>query len=111
MARAALRDMLLRKDTANIETTRRLSESWVQQGKEEGYTRSIIFVVRVYQSFMATRTASVGTRINFNNHIGTIKYAGPVNNTTGIWLGVEWDDPARGKHNGSKDGKQYFTCQ
>ena len=27
MARAALRDMLLRKDAANIETTRRLSES------------------------------------------------------------------------------------
>ena len=60
--------------------------------------------------FMTT-ASSVGTRVNFNNHIGTIKYAGPVNNTTGIWLGVEWDDPARGKHNGSKDGKQYFTCQ
>ncbi|KAJ3515736.1 hypothetical protein NLJ89_g1578 [Agrocybe chaxingu] len=29
----------------------------------------------------------------------------------GIWLGVEWDDPARGKHSGSKDGKQYFTCR
>ena len=37
MARAALRDMLLRKDTANIETTRRLSESEYgnRQGKEE----------------------------------------------------------------------------
>ena len=58
-----------------------------------------------------TATAAVGTRVNLNNHIGTIKYVGPVNNTTGIWLGVEWDDPARGKHDGSKDGKQYFTCQ
>ncbi|KAF8798138.1 RNI-like protein [Phlegmacium glaucopus] len=55
--------------------------------------------------------ASVGARINLHNHLGTIKYAGPVNNTTGIWLGVEWDDPERGKHDGSKDGKQYFTCQ
>ena len=55
--------------------------------------------------------ASVGARINLNNYIGTIKYVGPVNNTTGIWLGVDWDDPERGKHDGSKDGKQYFTCQ
>ena len=61
--------------------------------------------------FRVMATASVGTRVNFNNHIGTIKYAGPVNNTTGIWLGIEWDDPTRGKHNGSKDGKQYFTCE
>ncbi|KAH7107600.1 RNI-like protein, partial [Auriculariales sp. MPI-PUGE-AT-0066] len=26
------------------------------------------------------------------------------------WLGVEWDDPQRGKHDGTKDGIQYFTC-
>lgn len=29
---------------------------------------------------------------------------------TGIWLGVEWDDPARGKHSGVHEGVQYFSC-
>jgi dynactin complex subunit len=53
----------------------------------------------------------VGTRINHSGHLGTIKYIGPVDNTRGLWLGVEWDNPDRGKHDGSKDGKQYFTCQ
>ena len=27
-----------------------------------------------------------------------------------MWLGVEWDEPERGKHNGEHEGKQYFTC-
>lgn len=29
----------------------------------------------------------------------------------GLWLGVEWDQPDRGKHNGSHSGVQYFTCK
>ena len=29
---------------------------------------------------------------------------------TGVWLGVEWDMPSRGKHNGTHDGVKYFTC-
>uniref|UniRef100_A0A8C5NDA1 Tubulin-specific chaperone E n=1 Tax=Gouania willdenowi TaxID=441366 RepID=A0A8C5NDA1_GOUWI len=28
-----------------------------------------------------------------------------------LWLGVEWDNPDRGKHNGSHEGVQYFTCR
>uniref|UniRef100_A0A8D0KW61 Tubulin-specific chaperone E n=1 Tax=Strix occidentalis caurina TaxID=311401 RepID=A0A8D0KW61_STROC len=27
-----------------------------------------------------------------------------------IWLGVEWDDPQRGKHDGTYEGTQYFKC-
>ena len=29
---------------------------------------------------------------------------------TGLWLGVEWDEPTRGKHNGDHEGMNYFTC-
>lgn len=54
---------------------------------------------------------TVGTRVSIAEYICTIKYVGNVDNTQGIWLGVEWDDPARGKHNGTKDGKQYFECR
>lgn len=53
---------------------------------------------------------SVGVRISHSGHLGTIRYVGPVDNTHGLWLGVEWDSPDRGKHDGSKDGKQYFAC-
>lgn len=54
---------------------------------------------------------AVGTRISLTGYRGTVRFAGPVNNTKGVWLGVEWDDPDRGKHNGVKDGKQYFECR
>jgi tubulin-specific chaperone E len=54
---------------------------------------------------------SPGTRLRVSGNLGTVKFAGSVENTTGIWLGVEWDDPQRGKHDGVKDGKRYFTCR
>ncbi|KAJ1988459.1 hypothetical protein GGI25_005280 [Coemansia spiralis] len=39
---------------------------------------------------------------------GIVRYVGPVDGTKGEWLGVEWESLKRGKHRGSKDGKQYF---
>ncbi|KAI0822831.1 hypothetical protein BC628DRAFT_1387870 [Trametes gibbosa] len=59
---------------------------------------------------MAVSLPSIGTRISHSGHLGTVRFVGPVEGTQGIWLGVEWDDPKRGKHSGVKDGKQYFTC-
>ncbi|KAJ6618857.1 hypothetical protein B0H10DRAFT_2217348 [Mycena sp. CBHHK59/15] len=52
-----------------------------------------------------------GTRLALAGHLGTVRFVGNVDNTTGVWLGVEWDDPKRGKHDGVKDGKRYFTCR
>jgi hypothetical protein len=46
----------------------------------------------------------LGSRLSLNKFRGSVKYVGPVDNTSGVWLGVEWDDPGRGKH----DGKGYF---
>ena len=54
---------------------------------------------------------TIGTRVSVAGSLGTVKFAGNVGNTKGVWLGVEWDDPYRGKHNGTKDGKQYFECR
>ncbi|KAG5636409.1 hypothetical protein H0H81_008149 [Sphagnurus paluster] len=53
----------------------------------------------------------LGSRIRLAGHLGTISYIGNVDNTSGTWLGIEWDDPLRGKHDGCKDGKRYFTCR
>lgn len=51
----------------------------------------------------------------------TLRYIGPVTTQTTntqteaerdrIWLGVEWDDPARGKHSGTHLGTTYFTSR
>lgn len=43
--------------------------------------------------------------------LGTILYHGPVPPTKGNWYGVEWDEPARGKHSGvyEKTGVRYFV--
>ena len=42
---------------------------------------------------------------------GTIKYIGQVDDTKGSWIGVDWDDPKRGKHDGSHNGTKYFKTQ
>lgn len=52
----------------------------------------------------------VGQRISFDGALCTVRYLGPVAGTAGSWLGVEWDDPARGKHDGSHKDVRYFTC-
>ncbi|KAG2220549.1 hypothetical protein INT45_004155 [Circinella minor] len=54
-------------------------------------------------------TLTVGDRIQVNLDFATIRFIGSVDGSKGEWLGVEWDDPARGKHDGSHNGKRYFT--
>jgi len=53
---------------------------------------------------------SLGTRFIHSGYTGTILYVGEVDGAVGVWLGVEWDDSSRGKHDGIKDGKRYFSC-
>jgi len=53
----------------------------------------------------------VGERLSYDGNICTVRYAGAVDGTTGQWLGVEWDNGARGKHDGRHKGKRYFTCE
>ncbi|KAH8598971.1 hypothetical protein B0O99DRAFT_650195 [Bisporella sp. PMI_857] len=56
-------------------------------------------------------TYHVGQRVSFKSALCTIQYIGPVEGTDREWLGVEWDDPKRGKHNGENNGRKYFTCK
>ncbi|KAL4881993.1 hypothetical protein BJY04DRAFT_187811 [Aspergillus karnatakaensis] len=49
-------------------------------------------------------------RRSYDGHLCTIRYVGSVEGTSGEWLGVEWDDPTRGKHSGEHKGMRYFTC-
>ena len=46
----------------------------------------------------------IGQRIEVDKFRGTIRYVGPVatsKKATTTWLGIEWDDPNRGKNDGS----------
>jgi hypothetical protein len=52
----------------------------------------------------------IGQRVSFESNICTIRYIGPVEGTNQEWLGVEWDEPSRGKHDGSHKDKRYFQC-
>ncbi|KKK16211.1 hypothetical protein AOCH_003715 [Aspergillus ochraceoroseus] len=51
----------------------------------------------------------VNQRRSYNGDLCTIRYVGKVDGTAGEWLGVEWDDPTRGKHSGKHQGVNYFT--
>ncbi|PWN89833.1 hypothetical protein FA10DRAFT_266381 [Acaromyces ingoldii] len=54
---------------------------------------------------------AVGQRFSQGSSRGTVRYVGPVPPTAGVWLGVEWDDASRGKHDGVHGGTRYFTCR
>ncbi|PMD14574.1 RNI-like protein [Hyaloscypha hepaticicola] len=55
-------------------------------------------------------TYYIGQRVSFESNLCTIRYIGAVEGTDKVWLGVEWDEPSRGKHDGSHKGKRYFKC-
>lgn len=53
---------------------------------------------------------AVGCRVRIVKDFATVRYVGPVAKQEGVWVGVEWDDPSRGKHDGSTGGVKYFEC-
>ncbi|KEP65424.1 UNVERIFIED_CONTAM: CAP-Gly domain-containing protein [Hammondia hammondi] len=78
-------------------------------------------------------TYTPGDRVaDLDGHLGTVRYIGPVEGYSRriaaaseyetsssspsccedaeLWIGVEWDDAGRGKHDGSLNGKVYFSC-
>jgi hypothetical protein len=53
----------------------------------------------------------VGSRIESDGNKATVRFIGEVPPTKGAWFGVEWDDPQRGKHDGSHEGCRYFETK
>lgn len=53
---------------------------------------------------------SLGQRLSLKGHNCIIRYFGSVGDKAGSWLGLEWDDASRGKHNGTYNGVAYFAC-
>jgi tubulin-specific chaperone E len=53
----------------------------------------------------------VGKRVQIGKEKASIRYCGELIGHSGQWVGLEWDNPDRGKHNGVTGGHQYFTCK
>ncbi|KAF6776674.1 hypothetical protein AHF37_03303 [Paragonimus kellicotti] len=53
----------------------------------------------------------VGDRVVHEEHFGTIYYVGELPNSADVWLGINWDNPNRGRHNGTYKGHQYFRAE
>ncbi|XP_049500928.1 tubulin-specific chaperone E isoform X2 [Panthera uncia] len=53
----------------------------------------------------------IGRRVEVNGEHATVCFSGVVPPVAGLWLGVEWDNPTRGKHDGSHEGIVYFKCR
>ena len=52
----------------------------------------------------------VGDRVKVDGiKAGTVRHFGPTRFATGVWVGIELDEP-EGKNDGSVDGVQYFAC-
>lgn len=54
---------------------------------------------------------SLGQRVEYQGYHGTVRFVGELENQPGSWVGVEWDDPSRGKHDGSHNGVSYFQTR
>jgi tubulin-specific chaperone E len=52
----------------------------------------------------------VGQRLSYDGALSTVRYHGALPGTKGVWLGVEWDEAGRGKHDGTYQGRKYFHC-
>ena len=72
------------------------------------------------ESSSSTGDYSIGDRVAASDGSeATVRYIGPIaiaKSDSEIWIGVEWDSPGRGKHDGSctdKSGSfyRYFTCE
>lgn len=53
----------------------------------------------------------VGARFSRGAERGTVRYVGRLPSTDGTWLGVEWDDASKGKHDGVHNGVPLFECR
>lgn len=60
---------------------------------------------------MGSSSLEVGSRIYCEGEYGIVLYIGPIVGIDGMWLGIEWDNPSRGKHSGCYNDVTYFNTR
>ncbi|EFA77780.1 tubulin binding cofactor E [Heterostelium album PN500] len=64
-----------------------------------------------YLNYRRMDQIKVGDRIlSDDGYHGTVMYIGDVDGFQGMWYGLCWDDPTRGKHRGTIKDRTYFQC-
>ncbi|CAH8454806.1 unnamed protein product [Schistosoma turkestanicum] len=53
----------------------------------------------------------IGRRVVHDKNFGTICYVGHLPKSSGLWLGIDWDDQSRGRHDGTYNGVRYFQAK
>jgi tubulin-specific chaperone E len=53
----------------------------------------------------------IDSRVCVDGNLAFVRYFGAVDGQEGRWVGLEWDEEARGKHDGTHAGRQYFQCR
>jgi len=65
-------------------------------------------------SNLQSHNVQLGVKVKYSakygDKMGTVMYVGEVEFRTGIWVGVEWDEPL-GLHDGIVEGKRYYNCK
>jgi hypothetical protein len=56
-------------------------------------------------------TPQPGDRVLVLGDKATVRYVGSVAGQEGMWIGLEWDNASRGKHDGSTGGTRYFQTR
>ena len=54
---------------------------------------------------------AVSERVSVKGELATIRWVGSLEGRAGDWIGLEWDNPTRGKHSGEVDGIKYFAVK
>ena len=67
--------------------------------------------------YLSHQEELIGRKVLFNNSAGVVRYFGPLvhqgkpeNSKDEAWIGIEWEEVNRGKHDGTVNGHQYFKC-
>lgn len=53
----------------------------------------------------------IGERIVVNESKGVVQFYDEIAGTSGQWVGIDWDNLKRGKHDGTLNGIKYFTTR
>ena len=69
--------------------------------------KNYIFLQIYYKFPSEEYGGGVGGRVEVGRDKATIRWKGVVGES-GEWLGVEWDNSERGKHDGTHRGVRYF---
>ncbi|KAK0398533.1 hypothetical protein QR680_002637 [Steinernema hermaphroditum] len=102
--------LLPKADTLEEGTRRLLSPSTINK---DLYAHIILTGFMEIKEFDAKsdEEVNIGDFVKLDKAVGEVRYVGPVEGYQGEWIGVDWFNGSRGKHDGTVKGKKYFNTR